>query len=245
MNRGRGRSGGYTIVETMIFLAVSAVMFVAVMVLVSGRQGKVEFEQAVRDFESTISDLANDVSTGNPRFLADPAQSRSCHINAAGKLIFDNAADSAPGQSRCIFVGNAIKFTDGSSAYEVYTLAQGMSSTGVASPQVLTSDTKQALYSVEIKKIKYDGSDANAVGFFSTFGSISTVGDGRGIVVDTMRYTGDVTNLDGVTPQGTNKNKMVTLCLESAGSNQHADVSIGGNVGQFRVISVIGDGGCT
>ncbi len=63
MNRGN-RSTGYTIVETMIFLAVSSLMFISAMILINGRQSRAEFIQAVRVFEANLRDVANDVSTG-------------------------------------------------------------------------------------------------------------------------------------------------------------------------------------
>ncbi len=55
---------GYTIVEVMIFLGVSGALFFSVMLLVSGQQGRTEFSQSIRDFQSTIEDTANDVATG-------------------------------------------------------------------------------------------------------------------------------------------------------------------------------------
>lgn len=68
MYRGRGistaKSGGFTVVETLIFLAVSMAMFVSATVLISGRQGKIQFNNAVRDFESNLIDMANDVANG-------------------------------------------------------------------------------------------------------------------------------------------------------------------------------------
>ena len=64
MNRGEARRGGYTIVETLIFLAVSALLFVSTIILISGRQAKAQFTNSVRDLVSDITDVANDVANG-------------------------------------------------------------------------------------------------------------------------------------------------------------------------------------
>ncbi len=58
------RSHGYTIIETLIFIAVSGMMFMSAVILVGGRQQEVEFSQGVRDLENKLKDTLNDVSTG-------------------------------------------------------------------------------------------------------------------------------------------------------------------------------------
>lgn len=66
MNRdGRVRShSGYTILETLIFLAVSAALFVSAMTVISGRQARAEFSTGFREFEAMMNDVANDISDG-------------------------------------------------------------------------------------------------------------------------------------------------------------------------------------
>ncbi|HSX44369.1 MAG TPA: hypothetical protein VLE69_03715, partial [Candidatus Saccharimonadales bacterium] len=64
MNRVPGQSGGFTIVETMIVLAVTGFMFFSAMLFISGQQAKTEFTQAAHETEAKINDVLNDVSTG-------------------------------------------------------------------------------------------------------------------------------------------------------------------------------------
>ncbi len=61
MNRS---DNGYTIVEAMIFLAVSGVLFVSAMAAVSGQQQKTQFYQSIRDLDSNIRDKINEVGSG-------------------------------------------------------------------------------------------------------------------------------------------------------------------------------------
>lgn len=58
------KGNGYTIVEVMIVLAVSTVMFVAVAISFNGRRGRTEFTQAVRDFESRLQTTIGEVANG-------------------------------------------------------------------------------------------------------------------------------------------------------------------------------------
>lgn len=115
MNRGKGqvqyRLGGYTIVETLIFLAVSAAIFFSAMQLIGGQQGKAQFVSAVRDFETKLTDIANDVSTGY--YQGD--SSFNCYDSGGGVLKFDGAAQTQGSNEPCIFVGTVIKLADGNS----------------------------------------------------------------------------------------------------------------------------------
>lgn len=55
---------GYTIVEVMIFLVVSGALLVSVLGVIGGQQQKTRFQTGVRDFESQMQDMINDVETG-------------------------------------------------------------------------------------------------------------------------------------------------------------------------------------
>ena len=109
MNRG----GGYTIVETMIFLAVTGVLLISAMSLMSGRQASVQFSQAVTDAQSRMQDIIGQVATGYV-----PPANYKCKVdnpgNAASKPSFDIATTSQQGSSdACVFLGKAVVFNDG------------------------------------------------------------------------------------------------------------------------------------
>jgi type II secretory pathway pseudopilin PulG len=208
MKRGSGTTSrkqpwGYTIVETLIFLAVSSVMFVSVMLLVNGQQQRTEFVQAVRTFESEMQDIANDVSTGNSAYPFPAGQ--SCKINGGGNLIIDNS--SPAGQQRCIFIGRVLQFVPQGTnpqTYNTYTIVgkqrlsvggKEVSSLAEAKPIALVPGTgpnasvpdyKQVTKmsaAARIGKVSYKQgavtTPVGAFGFYTTFqsytgGSIST-----------------------------------------------------------------------
>lgn len=124
----RGHGAGYTILETIIFLAVSAAMFVSAMAFVNGRQNRTEFSTAVRDFESVINDIANDVSDGYYANATSGGQTIRCYLDASGNVIIrQQTTNTQGGNQGCIFIGKALQFRPDESSlddgqYLTYTL---------------------------------------------------------------------------------------------------------------------------
>lgn len=89
--KGKEPGAGYTIIEVMIVLAVTTILFIAIAASFSGRQGRAMFTQAVRNYEARIQTLANDILNG--RF-------------DGGERCFVNGTASDAGESKdCIFLG--------------------------------------------------------------------------------------------------------------------------------------------
>ncbi len=117
---GPRKPQGYTIVEVMIFLAVSGALLVSAMLLVNGQQQRTEFSQSSRDIEASLRDIMNDVSTGyyvnNGTF--------SCNASPSGPNLTSLATEQGTNKG-CILVGRAVQFSpDGDSYnYQVYSIA--------------------------------------------------------------------------------------------------------------------------
>ena len=121
MRGGTKASSGFTIAELMIVLAVSGILFVTAARAVSGQFARTEYNQAVRDLETTIIDIANDVSTG---YSFNRGDNRVCTANSVtGYVTFGaRTADSQGTNKTCIFIGKAVQFNrDGT--LDIYTLA--------------------------------------------------------------------------------------------------------------------------
>jgi hypothetical protein len=115
MNRAEGgKSRGYTILETMIFLAVSAAMFFSAMAFVSGKQNRTEFASAIRDAETSLNDIANDVSIGYYANTTTTGQRITCQTTTNSTTppvqVFTSAADRQGANMGCIFIGKAVQF---------------------------------------------------------------------------------------------------------------------------------------
>lgn len=98
--------GGYTIIEVLIFIGVSAAIFFGAMTAIGGRQEQVQFAQGVREFDAKIRDILNDVTTG----YFPSNETVQCRVEN-GQTEISSTTDTELGEnSECIFVGKAIQF---------------------------------------------------------------------------------------------------------------------------------------
>jgi type II secretory pathway pseudopilin PulG len=199
MNRckelGPARSSGYTIVETLIFLAVSSAMFVAAMLLISGQQNKAQFVNAVRDFETQLTDVANNVSTG---YYSNPSN-LTCAVDGSNNplpTVSATATDTQGTNGKCIFAGIVLKLGDGSDSdsYSKVTMAgarlrtdgKDVQSLAEANPVAVdpSLSTKKLLYGARIQCIKRDSGPCTstqnaAIGFFTKLAGSVTEPQGK------------------------------------------------------------------
>ncbi len=100
-------SHGFTIVETLIFLAVSGVLFASAMLVVTGQQAKTEFRQGAGELRSQLDDTANDVATG---YRTANASTRCTVSGTAGTPPSITVATTEQGTNLgCIVVGRSIQ----------------------------------------------------------------------------------------------------------------------------------------
>lgn len=120
MSVSRNRKG-YTIVEVMMFLAISGFMFVVAATFVSGKQANAEFRQGVEEAASDIQSVINTVSDG---FYPSNGEYK-CKADDTGTVKFSKEATEAGTNQGCVFLGKAIQFEpDGDQTrFNVYTLA--------------------------------------------------------------------------------------------------------------------------
>lgn len=109
MKGGTGSSQGFTIVETLLVLAVTSFMFVTATVYISGRQSKAQFLDAIQDarsqIQATMTEVVNGVYPSTTNF--------TCRNNAvAGKVRIDPAGgpvDQGVNED-CVFLGKTLSF---------------------------------------------------------------------------------------------------------------------------------------
>ena len=86
---------GYTVVEVLIFLAVTSFLFVAVVATLGAQQRRTEFALAAREFDSQIQDIMNDVSTGYYYNTANIA----CAVTGGGNVSLTTAVSDQQGSN--------------------------------------------------------------------------------------------------------------------------------------------------
>jgi hypothetical protein len=104
---------GYTIIEVIIFLAISTAILLTTIGFISGSEGHNRFSQSMRDTQSKIQDIINDIPTGVSG--ASVNVDAHCKFTAGLAQIDDGPAPNNGGPfntSNCVFLGKAIQFTD-------------------------------------------------------------------------------------------------------------------------------------
>lgn len=92
----KNNNKGFTIVETLIVLAVTAAMFVATSVLVSGQIGKYQYQSSMRQVQSLIQREINDVQSG----YFPEASNKDCDGNPQ--------STNAGQEEQCVIIGKRI-----------------------------------------------------------------------------------------------------------------------------------------
>ena len=101
-------TGGFTIVETLIVLAVTGVIFLSAATLISGKEAKTEFIQSLQSIVTQLQQTISEVQTG---FYSNTGNF-SCSAAAGGPLTFTTGGSvTAEGANKgCVFIGKAVYF---------------------------------------------------------------------------------------------------------------------------------------
>ncbi|HVX58894.1 MAG TPA: prepilin-type N-terminal cleavage/methylation domain-containing protein [Candidatus Saccharimonadales bacterium] len=107
--------GGYTVIEVMIVLAITGVLFGSAVMVFNGQQAKTSLSQNMYDFASKLQSYVTEVNSG----VYDNSQTYGCSISG-GKATLST---TSPGTNNdCLFVGRAIQLIPNSSDVYVYTI---------------------------------------------------------------------------------------------------------------------------
>jgi prepilin-type N-terminal cleavage/methylation domain-containing protein len=101
----KGASGGFTITEVLIVLAVSGAMLTSAATIFSNRQQTTEFSQAVYDLRSELQSIAGDVSSQSVPGL----QQYICSPTLLSSVMRPTLASGSATNQDCIYLGQAIQ----------------------------------------------------------------------------------------------------------------------------------------
>ncbi len=266
-------SRGFTIVESMIFLAVSGGMLLMASLMISGQQAKTQFNQSVRNFESRLLDLANDISTGY--YVRNGDFSCSSGSTAADIVILGVGPSAELGESNsCILVGQVVQLDIDTSDVTIYPLAGKKRTTSLGQVKevkdLVESKPKSLIgYAKTAEQINYGsvvdsatyidtgGVTVDVEGFLfaTTFGSYAGAELGSGdIWVDLVPLSaGDLSDVDAINwatkVADTNPDSGITICLQDSpggGAARHAKIILGGNGRQLTTkVEEMSTGVCT
>lgn len=241
------KSAGFTIVETMIVLAVSAGLFLIAALYIGGKQAKTEFQVGVRDIQTQLQQIINQTESGYYGL-----QDRSCSANASGLHLSTGGSLGTSGE--CIFIGKAI-VVDSTKLY-VYPLAGARLKAGADTTSAVDADATVAgspetftiPNGIELFTSSYDsGVLASGLRGFAVLSSMSKGSDsaegsqtfglhgfnGNGSFSLPANFETVINNEKIVSPVSNAYTllKSVNLCMKSGGTDQSALIVIGGNSG--------------
>lgn len=129
---------GYTIIEVMIVLAVSGLMFVIASSFINGKQANTAFSTGVNELGSQIQDVIEQVNDG--KFSDIPVKCVADATNGELTITPLSSGETQGTNSDCVFVGKLIHFyiypgnNVNGSDYEIYTIAGCKTTVGCGSP---------------------------------------------------------------------------------------------------------------
>ncbi len=187
--KGGKRPLGYTIIEVMIVLAVSGVMFLIATTFINGKQERTIFAQGTNEMASRLQDVIEQVTDGRYSGIQ-----LNCTYN--GTTSFGGTTVGQGTNSNCVFLGKILHFSDAGIPYnyDTFSIAGGrvgtgnvpvvsLSGVGGADPKVIpaliTSQvTPSRLHVTKVTVTDMSGSVAQsfAVGFLQGQGAIDTSG---------------------------------------------------------------------
>lgn len=208
------QSSGFTIVETMIVLAVTGVLFVSVMAVMSGKQSKTQFNQAMNSLKTQVEQVIGEVQSG---YFPDTGGFSCIGGNLTG-------GSSAQGTNvDCVFLGKVIQFNkDDDFNYVVYPVS------GLKDATSITDSNPRVVGALkETKRLQHGLKPANnyAIAVLTKLDS----GGSSGLTTDIYPLAGSMIapnstlNLGGVSA-GT-----AQLCFASGTTQQGARLTVEGN----------------
>lgn len=192
---GGKKPQGFTIIETLIFLAVAGALFLSAMALISGKQDQTQFLQAAHDTESRLRTIVDNIGTG----YYTNTNTFTCTDSgiASSRPTILPGVNNQGANAGCSFIGEVIQFSPNGndSDYTLYTVIGKQFTTksnvklpvtSIAdalptaiypdsfSPSAPDASTNFSLpYGLRIIKVKYNKGGSShsigAIGFFSSF----------------------------------------------------------------------------
>ena len=179
---------GFTIVEVMIFLAVSGVTFLIAANFINGKEAQTEFYQGINQTNYQLRTIINDVSNGN--YPLPYGKYIKCEPSPVGVVITSKSSPQ-PTTAGCIFAGSIIQSNIPGPGYTKYVIAgcqfQGCSSSFGNSPNnisellpiIVPSMTRTTFWSGGIQLVKLFAEQGNTSGHYyrvPSAGNLAAIG---------------------------------------------------------------------
>jgi prepilin-type N-terminal cleavage/methylation domain-containing protein len=106
LNLGSLGSKGFSIIEVLIVLAVTAGLFLSAVFMLSGKQRQTEFSTALREAQTQLQQTISEVSAG----FYPTQENFDCAASISGPVITPGTTNAQGENSGCVFLGKVIQF---------------------------------------------------------------------------------------------------------------------------------------
>jgi prepilin-type N-terminal cleavage/methylation domain-containing protein len=239
MKGGKNRQPlGYTIIEVMIVLAVSGVMFLIAASFINGKQEHASFTEGVNQMASNIQDIIEQVTDGQYSDIGLTCTSPDLNAPMPTVSVNSSAISNQGGNHDCVFIGKLLHFyisggTTYPENYEVFSLVAARTATGpdnATSGSVLTSQAAVP-QSLEVRKMTVSGATTNNIGFVQSQGNQTNLINGSTNGSQTVKLV-NTSGLSSATADPANLGTINTatsalICLSDG--TQYAAIDVGDN----------------
>ncbi len=216
MSKVRSGGSGYTIVETMIFLAVSGALFASVMVLIGGQQQKTQFAAAVRDLDNKLQSVMGNVASGYYSNAVNPV----CQLNGSHTAIVnlrnDPVGTTEPGtHGDCTFIGQAlVPGAAGGQDFKIYSIVglRQVNVSGVPQDVDKLADASPWLFIDTVETYTLNGADFESIKYKDSAGTYSSPTFSLGFLTGFVQH--DISAPTTLKSGTANTNAYITESLE-------------------------------
>lgn len=226
----RPKARGFTIVEVMIVLAVTSVMFLSVALVISGKQASAEFQSSIHDVQAQIQQIITETASGT--FPDTNNFSCTGSLTGSGNVNITTGTSTQGTNVGCVFLGKVVHFSSGSSTFSVFPLAGLQGATGTldsAGPTLVTpaKTLNNLQYGLTAVKMYANGNTSQNIGslaFTQSLGTGVSVTAGNSVSgVQTMNLVVPTANGSSLGNNDSNEVAPLQNALQHAG--RYADSS--------------------
>lgn len=255
--KGGRNANGFTIIETIMTLAISAGLFVIIAATMAGRQNRTEFSQGIQEVKSQIEQVINDMGSG----LYPNTNNFRCSNGAFGPNITAGTGDQG-GNTGCVFLGRAMQFkvagTSNPEQFRTFTIAGSQKNTtgqevqdyvqanptavapSTANTNVPDATTAGKLqYGLTIKSMRYGNTNIGAFAVVNSLPQYNGASLASGSQqLNIVPINGSALNRSpqqiaqainqNLETSPVNPSSGITMCFDSGGSRQSGEITIGG-----------------